>query len=617
MVNQAKTKRIIRQLSPKVTPIGKIGSEPLILPNHSGYHGSQALAKTPTKDFQLANKKYVDDKDFLKLDTSNDPLTGNLNINADIIYGRGAARRILIEAQQGTNDGSDLTIEGGAASSPLFGPNKDGGNVLIDGGIKAESGTTGDVKISTVRGVATLGDGAKLVTSAAPGADAEIANKKYVDDEDAAADTHITSDGSSHSLSHAESHSVASHSDTTGTGAELDELTDGSETTLHSHAASPHTPEGTAVLSTGEGGGTKFLREDGDGTCSWQATAGGGGTPGGSDTEVQFNDGGSFGGDSALVWNKTDNRLGINQATPLAPLHIKTDSSGLAIRIEENSGTEFYSIRTAANGDLEFVQDGGTVVMALQDSGTDILAKSGVERIGDSNTALQFAGTDNLILKAGGNGLRILNGEVIINHSGLADDFRVESNNEDKLFLINGGLDLIRMGDGDTNYMQVSSGGDVTFVGGAGLAYANMYAQDNAVATTITTAGIANKVQLTIFGVDGPSNNATPDHTNDHITITKAGHYLATVDITASGVGGDQDTFVFSLWKNNGNAEFANVHGHETMAGGVGDINDISLTGIIDLAVNDTIEVWCWNEDDNDNVLIDDISLTLVQVGGT
>ena len=32
--------------------------------------------------------------------------------------------------------------------------------------------------------------------------------------------------------------------------------------------------EGTAVLSTGETGGVKFLREDGDGTCSWQtATA--------------------------------------------------------------------------------------------------------------------------------------------------------------------------------------------------------------------------------------------------------------------------------------------------------------------------------------------------------
>ena len=29
--------------------------------------------------------------------------------------------------------------------------------------------------------------------------------------------------------------------------------------------------EGTAVASTGETGGTKFLREDGAGTCSWQA----------------------------------------------------------------------------------------------------------------------------------------------------------------------------------------------------------------------------------------------------------------------------------------------------------------------------------------------------------
>lgn len=35
-------------------------------------------------------------------------------------------------------------------------------------------------------------------------------------------------------------------------------------------------PEGTAVLSTGETGGTKFLREDGDGSCSWQAITGGG-----------------------------------------------------------------------------------------------------------------------------------------------------------------------------------------------------------------------------------------------------------------------------------------------------------------------------------------------------
>jgi hypothetical protein len=38
---------------------------------------------------------------------------------------------------------------------------------------------------------------------------------------------------------------------------------------------------------------------------------GGGGTPGGSDTQIQFNDGGSFGGDADLVWNKTTNALTI------------------------------------------------------------------------------------------------------------------------------------------------------------------------------------------------------------------------------------------------------------------------------------------------------------------
>jgi len=36
---------------------------------------------------------------------------------------------------------------------------------------------------------------------------------------------------------------------------------------------------------------------------------GGGGTPGGSDTQVQFNDGGTFGGDAGLTYNKTTDEL--------------------------------------------------------------------------------------------------------------------------------------------------------------------------------------------------------------------------------------------------------------------------------------------------------------------
>jgi hypothetical protein len=43
-------------------------------------------------------------------------------------------------------------------------------------------------------------------------------------------------------------------------------------------AVAAQTPEGTSILSTGETGGSKFLREDGDGTCSWQTVSGGGGS---------------------------------------------------------------------------------------------------------------------------------------------------------------------------------------------------------------------------------------------------------------------------------------------------------------------------------------------------
>ena len=48
------------------------------------------------------------------------------------------------------------------------------------------------------------------------------------------------------------------------------------------------------------------------GTLDEVGAGGGGGTPGGSDTYVQFNDGGStFGGDVDFTWNKTTNVLGI------------------------------------------------------------------------------------------------------------------------------------------------------------------------------------------------------------------------------------------------------------------------------------------------------------------
>ena len=66
--------------------------------------------------------------------------------------------------------------------------------------------------------------------------------------------------------------------------------------------ASNGTVEGTAILSTGETGATKFLREDGDGTCSWQAASGGGGGPANSMTTGSADYSGMGGGSDTIFY---------------------------------------------------------------------------------------------------------------------------------------------------------------------------------------------------------------------------------------------------------------------------------------------------------------------------
>lgn len=68
-----------------------------------------------------------------------------------------------------------------------------------------------------------------------------------------------------------------------------------------------HTHEGVEILSTDEGGGFKFLREDGDDTCSWQDV--GFLLPTGAVGCVQFNDAGHFGHADSFKWDNVNKRL--------------------------------------------------------------------------------------------------------------------------------------------------------------------------------------------------------------------------------------------------------------------------------------------------------------------
>ena len=65
-----------------------------------------------------------------------------------------------------------------------------------------------------------------------------------------------------------------------------------------------------ALLPPQVGHANEFLKTDGAGVLSWAAPAGGGGgAPGGANTQVQFNDGGVFGGDADFTFDKATNLL--------------------------------------------------------------------------------------------------------------------------------------------------------------------------------------------------------------------------------------------------------------------------------------------------------------------
>lgn len=74
------------------------------------------------------------------------------------------------------------------------------------------------------------------------------------------------------------------------------------------------------VTSINIGGGLNgyVLQTDGAGNLSWTSQSGGGGgngSPGGANTQVQFNDSGTFGGDAGFTYNKITNTLNVENIT--------------------------------------------------------------------------------------------------------------------------------------------------------------------------------------------------------------------------------------------------------------------------------------------------------------
>jgi hypothetical protein len=145
--------------------------------------------------------------------------------------------------------------------------------------------------------------------------------------------------------------------------------------------------------SKDDGGTTKLYFRDSAGTET-ELGAGGGGTPGGANTQVQFNDSGSFGGDAGLVYNKTTDTLtgriiqvgdADDTTTPSEYLGVGASQDGKFYSLA--AGTVYLDACTS-DADLYIrANDGGTMKNFIKiDSSANILelGKLGHIRLGET-----------------------------------------------------------------------------------------------------------------------------------------------------------------------------------------------------------------------------------------
>lgn len=143
--------------------------------------------------------------------------------------------------------------------------------------------------------------------------------------------------------------------------------------------------------------------------------------------------------------------------------------------------------------------------------------------------------------------------------------------------------------------------------------YGEIYVNDNIVPTVIP--GALAFVQVEVFNVNGHSRLTSPDHTENHIVIDRAGHYFVAVSASClSGAGGGA-VFHCAVHLNNGATILENLQWHRRLAGGGGDVGSTSLSGIAELVVGDTVELWIENETNGTDILFRDVDLSIIELG--
>ena len=164
--------------------------------------------------------------------------------------------------------------------------------------------------------------------------------------------------------------------------------------------------------------GTNITLTEASDTITIDAASGG--SPGGSNTQVQFNDGGSFGGDAVFTFDKTGGaeQVVVEGSSTADLLRVTQTGSGNAIVVEDATNPDPTRFAVSANGDVGigtapnpsydlFVLgdtriNGFTQTNQVQSNSNGSPAAPRFTRTTDTNTGMYFPGSDEVALATGG-----------------------------------------------------------------------------------------------------------------------------------------------------------------------------------------------------------------------
>jgi len=161
--------------------------------------------------------------------------------------------------------------------------------------------------------------------------------------------------------------------------------------------------DGVGVDAGGTTGQVLAKASNTDYDTEWVDQTGGGGTPGGSDTQVQFNDGGSFAGDSGLTYDDAAGALTVGGKT------VTTDAPIINLsQTWNNAATTFTGLKlnvtntaSAAASNLLDLQVGGTSSFSVSQNGSISGATLKINGIGANDPGGTGIGTSQSNVLAG------------------------------------------------------------------------------------------------------------------------------------------------------------------------------------------------------------------------